>query len=303
MSCLHVAVNENSPDMSSYPTVQHPEIEELDYVRDLYARADRLTAEARANLAHHLNVPYGSHIKQRVDIYLPDRDPRDCPILVFLHGGGWAEGHRAHGGYMAIPYAARGIVTVVAGYRLLTDGARYPEPANDVRQLLVWLNEHAAPRFGNPAAIFLSGHASGATLAADVAVDRSWLRSLGVDPESLRGFAGASGNYNLPESCRTDPAEAQMYMAYAPTPSLLDQASAILHVMDPPPAAVIAHGNADISERRTAQSSRALFETLRGKDVDARLLELDGENHIDTAFSLASPGTVVFEAVAAMVEA
>jgi arylformamidase len=297
------AKDENLPDMSSYPTVQHPEVEELDYVRDLYARADRLTAEARAALAHHLNVPYGNHAKQRADIYLPDGNRSDCPILVFLHGGGWAEGHRAHGGYVAIPYAARGIVTVVAGYRLITDAARYPAPADDVKQVLAWLNKHAAPRFGNPSSIFLIGHASGATLAADVAVDRAWLRSLGADPESLRGFAAVSGNYNLRESCLTDTTEATMYSAYAPTASLLDQASAILHVNDPPPAAVIAHGNADTSERRTAQSSRALFESLSEKGVNAQLIELNGENHIDTAFSLASPGSAVFEAVAAMVKA
>jgi arylformamidase len=294
-------VDENLPDMSTYPGVLHPEEEELDFVNDLYVVADRLTIEARQILPHHLNLPYGKHVKQRLDLYLPTVAPRSAPILLYLHGGGWAEGHRAHYGFIAPAYAARGIIVAVVGYRLVTDGLQYPAQADDVKQAIIWLHRNAARYGGDPASLFLSGHSAGGMLTADVGVDRSWLTSAGIDKSVLKGIAPVSGVYNLREGSLDDPADAKMYAAYAPTPELLDQASALLHLNDPSPLAVVGHGDVDAFERRTAVSSRVLFEALKGKGVQARLIELAGQTHINTVFSLATRGSPLFEAVAEMI--
>lgn len=50
-----------------------------------------------------------------------------CAAFVFLHGGGFREGDRAHYGFVAEPLASIGVVRVVAGYRLAPDAA-FPEP-------------------------------------------------------------------------------------------------------------------------------------------------------------------------------
>jgi acetyl esterase/lipase len=294
-------VDENLPDMSTYPGVLHPEEEELDFVNDLYVVADRLTIEARNTCPNHLNLPYGKHVKQRLDLYLPTEAPRTAPIHVYLHGGGWAEGHRAHYGFIAPAYAARGIITAVVGYRLVTDGLQYPAQADDVKQAIIWLHRNAARYGGDPTSIYLSGHSAGGMLTADVGADRSWLTSAGISKSVLKGIAPVSGVYNLREGSLDDPADAKMYAAYAPTPELLDQASALQHLHDPAPRAVVGHGDVDSFERRTAASSRVLFDALKRKGVRARLISLAGQNHINTVFSLATRGSPLFEAVVEMI--
>ena len=84
-----------------------------------YRRADAETAEARTLLHVERDIRYGPFEKQGLDLYLPERDDPTLPALVFLHGGGFREGDRAHYGFVALPFATRGIPTVVPSYRLL----------------------------------------------------------------------------------------------------------------------------------------------------------------------------------------
>lgn len=41
-----------------------------------------------------INVPYGGHIKQVYDIYLPAKRDTATPVVLMIHGGGWKEGQK-----------------------------------------------------------------------------------------------------------------------------------------------------------------------------------------------------------------
>ena len=288
--------DENLPDTSTYETFKHPGAEDLDYINDLYGKADRMTAETRKALPHHLNLRYGAHLKQRLDLYLPQGVVRDAPVLMFFHGGGFVEGHRAHYGFIARPYAARGIITAVAGYRLVPDGFHYPAQLDDVKQAVLWIHKSVAQYGGNPSALFISGHSAGALLAAEAGADRTWMAAAGLPASVLRGMVPVSGGYDLTAT----PSNNQN--AFAPSPDLRDEASPLKHIHDPVRAAVVAQGQGQEYERNHTKYSPDFVRALKKRGVDAQLSVLPSATHIDMVFALAAEASPLFQSVAAMIK-
>jgi acetyl esterase/lipase len=286
---LNVAM---AQDASKYYTVMHPDEFEIDWAA-FYAQAEQKTAQTRAKLPHHLDLPYGDDPKQRLDLYLPEAKPAGAPVFLFLHGGGFREGDRAQYGFVAELFAQHDIITAVASYRLTAGGHHYPAQTQDVKNAIQWLHRHVADYGGAPNAIYVGGHSAGAILAADIGVDRSWMEDMGVPAAALRGIVPVSGPYDLRVSGR--PGEAN---AYAPTPELQNEASPLLHINDAAPAALVALGSV---EERFMQSSRQLVEKLDERGVNAELLVLEGEDHKDTVLSLADADSPLFQMTLAMI--
>jgi acetyl esterase/lipase len=286
---LNVAM---AQDASKYYTVMHPAEFEIDWAA-FYAQAEQKTAQTRAKLPHHLDLPYGDAAKQRLDLYLPEVKQTAAPVFLFLHGGGFREGDRAQFGFVAGLFAQHDIITAVASYRLTDAGHHYPAQPEDVKNAIQWLYRHVADYGGEPNAIYVGGHSAGAILAADVGVDRSWMTDMGVPAEALRGIVPVSGPYDLRVSGR--PGEAS---AYAPTPELQSEGSPVLHVNDAAPAALVALGS---TEERFMQSSRELVDKLTESGVNARLLVLEGQDHKDTVLSLADADSPLFQMTLAMI--
>lgn len=290
MALAVVPAPSSAQDYSTYETVRNP-ARYGTFWAAFYAKANELTAQTRASVPHHLDLAYGELPKQRLDVYLPPDPVKNAPVLLFLHGGGFLEGDRAHYGYVAAPYARRGIITVVAGYRLATAGVHYPAQPDDTKAALGWIHEHIASYGGDPRKIFLSGHSVGATLIVEVGTNRRWMKGAGIPSESIKGIAAISGDYDL------GPGE---NVAYAPTPELEAQASPLRHIQDPPPVALVACGT---NEGKMRSSSEALEQRLRAKGVQVDLLVLDGADHKDTVLALGTVGSALSEAVLRMIEA
>ena len=282
-----VAGAANSQDMSQYYTVQNPGDFTIDWT-GFYHRMNERTAQVREQFPHHLDLAYGEDAKQRLDLYLPEGEVADAPIFLFLHGGGFREGDRAHYGAVAEPFIKAGVITAVASYRLTGSGAHYPAQSNDVKSAVKWLYDNAGEHGGNPAALYVGGHSAGAILSADIGVDRGWLEEMGMPKGILKGIIPISGPYDVRERGRPG----EVY-TYAPTPELREQASPILHVNDPVPIALVAVG----SEEKYQETSTAFTEALQAAGVDARYLLLDGQDHADTALALADGDSELFRQV------
>ena len=139
----------------------------------------------------------------------------------------------------------------------------------------------------------MGGHSAGAILSADIGVDRAWLAEMGMPKEILKGIIPVSGPYDVRARGRTG----EVY-TYAPTPELREQASPILHVTDPVPVALVAVG----SEEGYQESSTAFTEALQAAGVDAHYLLLEGEDHADTALSLANGESELFKKALEMIQ-
>ena len=121
-----------------------------------------LAADApRAGVTREADIAYGTHERQRLDVYRPDGAVGASPILVFVHGGGFVRGSRAERANAGWWFASQGVVTVVPGYRLAGDAA-WPAGAQDVAAACAWVRAHAARIGGDPDRIVLCGESAGA---------------------------------------------------------------------------------------------------------------------------------------------
>jgi acetyl esterase/lipase len=141
-------------------------------------------------------LPYGEHARQRLDVYQPNGSVSNAPLVVFFYGGSWSSGERADYRFVGEALASRGIVTVIADYRLSPE-FRYPAFVQDSARAVRWAFEHAAEQGANPARVFVMGHSAGAYNAAMVALDSRWLAAQGLNPARLAGWVGLAGPYNF----------------------------------------------------------------------------------------------------------
>jgi acetyl esterase/lipase len=176
----------HAQDYTKYDTVNNPKRYGTIWA-PFYQKANELTAQTRKDFPHHLDISFGESPKQALDVYLPKKPVKNAPVLLFLHGGGFMEGDRAHYGYVARPYVEKGIVTVVSGYRMAKRGVPYPAQSDDTKAAIVWIHKNIAQFGGDPNKIFLSGHSVGATLSADVSFDRGWMKQAGVPRACKKG--------------------------------------------------------------------------------------------------------------------
>ena len=144
------------------------------------------------------SVAYGALPRQRLDVYRPSaaQPPGGYPVAVFFYGGSWNNGERADYKFVAAALAARGVLTLVADYRLYP-AVRYPEFLEDSAKALAYGLDQARALGGNPQRVFVMGHSAGAYNAAMLALDARWLRPTGHNPAELAGFIGLAGPYDF----------------------------------------------------------------------------------------------------------
>jgi acetyl esterase/lipase len=139
---------------------------------------------------------YGAHPRQRCDVYLPAATRTGAPMVVFFYGGSWQNGRREDYRFVGEALASRGIVTVVADYRLSPE-VQYPAFLEDSALALDWALQQAAGWGVDPARVHLMGHSAGAYNAAMLALDPRWLATHGRQPGLLAGWIGLAGPYDF----------------------------------------------------------------------------------------------------------
>ncbi|MEO8937932.1 MAG: alpha/beta hydrolase [Burkholderiaceae bacterium] len=144
------------------------------------------------------DIPYGEGDRRKLDVYRPATlaAGAKAPVVVFIYGGSWREGSKADYRFVADALTSRGIVAVIADYRVFPE-VRYPSFVDDTAAATAWTFREIAAYGGDPKRIFIAGHSAGAYNAAMVAFDPRWLKPYGLAPDQLRGFVGLAGPYNF----------------------------------------------------------------------------------------------------------
>jgi len=159
---------------------------------------------AREPAVQTTGIAYGTLARHRLDIYRPTQaaPASGWPVVVFFYGGSWTDGERGDYKFVGKALAGRGVLTLVADYRLYPE-VRYPEFLNDAALATAHALEQAARLGGNPKRVFVMGHSAGAYNAAMLALDPRWLKGAGHAPSELAGWIGLAGPYDfLPMSNR-----------------------------------------------------------------------------------------------------
>lgn len=101
----------------------------------------------------------------KLDLYLPSAAAGGLPLVVMVHGGGWAGGYRSEFVALALGLARRGYASATISYRLSGE-AQYPAAVDDVQAAVSWLREHAAEYGLDPRRYALAGGSAGGQLAS-----------------------------------------------------------------------------------------------------------------------------------------
>lgn len=162
---------------------------------------------------------YGNDPRQQLDVYYPTQRRRpslsstSTPVFIFLYGGGLVRGaktleiadglaHANVGHFFAEHYS---YTTVIADYRLLSHGARFPSGGEDLALVIDWVRATLSHSdgYGN-IDLFVMGNSAGGIhlstylFAPDFAASRA--KIVTQDPEAtikLRGVVFLSVPFNF----------------------------------------------------------------------------------------------------------
>ena len=196
----------------------------------LAACSPTATLNAMASSSTHTfteGVAYGPLARQKLDIYQPTSaaPTGGWPTVVFFYGGSWNSGERASYKFVAEALAARGVLTLVADYRLYPE-VRYPEFLNDSTLALAFGFSESVRLGGNPKRLFVMGHSAGAYNAAMLALDPRWLAPTGHTPAELAGWIGLAGPYDFLPMTNVDAQPVFFHPNYPPGTQPLEHAGA-----------------------------------------------------------------------------
>jgi acetyl esterase/lipase len=229
------------------------------------------------------DVAYGALPRQKLDIYTPTavKPPAGWPAVVFFYGGSWNSGARSDYRFVAEALAARGVLTLVADYRLYPE-VRYPDFLTDSAQALAYGLDQAARLGGDPRRVFVMGHSAGGYNAAMLALDARWLRAAGHAPAELAGWIGLAGPYDF---FPTDNPDAQPVFFHPNYPA---QAQPIGFTPPNAPRSFLAAPSNDtlVSPQR---STRQLANKLQAAGVPVTLKFYEGASHMTLIGAFAWP--------------
>lgn len=126
-----------------------------------FAQAPSRPADARTfrDLAY---VEGGSRA-QRLDLFLPVSAPKPVPLIIWVHGGGWAAGDKSNS--PATRLVADGYAVASLNYRLSGE-ATFPAQIQDCKAAVRWLRANAEKYGIDPAKFAVWGSSAGGHLVA-----------------------------------------------------------------------------------------------------------------------------------------
>ncbi len=202
-------------------------------------------------------------------------------MVVFFYGGSWTTGERADYLFAGEALASRGIVTLVADYRLSPE-VRYPVFLQDSALAVKWAADNAQRFGGDPRKLYVMGHSAGGYNAAMVALDPRWLGAVGMRPGQLAGFIGIAGAYDfLPIAIP----EVQVAFNWPNTPP---DSQPLWHASPAAPRTLLLAARNDTLVN-PVRNTEGLSKKLRDAGVPVQTEMLDGVSHVTIIGSLAKP--------------
>ncbi|MGR3886936.1 alpha/beta hydrolase [Pseudomonas sp. 1152_12] len=226
-------------------------------------------------------IAYGADPRQTLDIYRPVSASPNAPVVVFFYGGSWNSGAKEDYGFVGEALASRGIVVVIADYRLYPQ-VRYPLFLQDNAQAVAWTYQHIAEYGADPKQLYLMGHSSGAYNASMLALDARWLGEVNMSPSMLKGWIGLAGPYDfLPIENR----DVQPVFFFPDSPPDSQPINHVSH--DAPPSLLIASVSDTLVN--PTRNTGGLAKKLRAAGVPVQAFYFTKTNHATLVASIAKP--------------
>ena len=247
------------------------------------------TEAAKASLACHQDVRYGTGADECLDIY-PSAQP-NAPVLVFLHGGDWRSLSKDDGGFAAPAFVAAGFTFVALNFSLVPR-VSVLEMGAQVRRALAWLWCNVASFGGDAGQLHIAGHSSGANLVGQLLMT-DWATAFGLPSDLIKSALFASGLGDL-EPVRLSFRNANLQL----TPDVVSRVSLLRKKPLARCPLLVLVGENETDDYRLQSREVADFWKALGNEV--QLHELKGRHHFDAVLEWADPASAVFKAHVAL---
>ncbi|MEY4565105.1 MAG: Carboxylesterase NlhH [Planctomycetota bacterium] len=211
--------------------------------------------------------------KLKADLYRLDDETRK-PVVIMIHGGGWAAGDKWHMADHARQLAREGFVAFSVNYRLAPQW-KFPAQVEDCREALKWVQQNADKYQMDPDRLALYGYSAGAHLAALLGCNPQ----PGLPPVKAVVAGGAPCDF-------TELSLENRTMAYflggsrEEKPDVYRQASPKAFASKDDPPFFFFHG--DVDRIVPLHNSRCLHDALQKCGIDSQFHEVTGQGHLLT---------------------
>jgi len=166
-------------------------VADFDAISAGYAQASERT---RAHLSAELDLAYGDHADEKLDLFFPPVRQPNMPVHMFVHGGYWRANTKIDYAFLAEPIVASGAIAAIVDYSLMPK-ARMAVLVGQVRRAAAWLTANAGKFGGDGSALSASGQSAGAHLVSYLAARAPHETHLPKTP--VRSLLLVSGIYDL----------------------------------------------------------------------------------------------------------
>lgn len=248
---------------------------------DYLQRFETASEAARGRYRAKLDVRYGPHDGEALDVFMPEDNNGPAAIQLFIHGGYWKGLSKNEFSYVADAFTPAGAVTVVIDYALMPS-VTMAELVRQCRAAVAWTYKNAGSLGGDASRIFVSGHSAGGHLAA-MLMATDWPT---FDPAlpggPIQGVCGISGLYDL-EPIRLSSVNENMDLA------LKDVASMSPLLLEPHCTCPLLLAVGEREGEEYLRQSTELAKAWNGRGTEPQLMVMPGQDHFTIVDQLGDP--------------
>ena len=226
---------------------------------------------------------------QRLDLFLPEQGEGPFPLLIHIHGGGFALGDKRDGHIKKLlDCLGKGWAFATVNYRLSAE-AVFPAAVEDCKRALAFLRERAGELQLDPARMATIGGSAGGNLSALMAMTEPVVCAVdwfGPTDFSVMDQQARANGFSFPNHDQAFSAESAYLGTPLPQadPRLIWEANPISHISPDMKPLLIEHGSAD--KLVPPEQSRILYDAVCQQvgPERARYFVLGGADHEDGLF-------------------
>jgi arylformamidase len=236
-------------------------------------------------------VKYGPTEIEWLNIYRTKRP--NAPVMVFIQGGSWRGGARAHQfATYAEPYVKAGANFVIVDFAdVRKTGGDIAPLAEQCRRAVAWTYRNAKSFGGDPERLYMISRSSGSHLASCVVITE-WEKQ-DLPRNILKGAVMGSGMYDLA------PVRLSKRSSFVNfTDAMVQELSAIRRIEKIHTPLVIGVGSLETPEFQ--RQAREFTDALKAAGKPVELIVAPGYNHYETGETIGHPYAVLGRAAMAM---
>lgn len=138
----------------------------LSFIIFVFISYSLLTKVNAQGIRKWIDIPYAELSEaQRLDIYIPDKEGIEFPVIIYIHGGAFMSGDKSKKLNSKLESLQRGYALVSMNYRLSGE-SKFPAQIHDVKAAIRWLRANAKKYNIDGSKISVWGGSAGGYLAA-----------------------------------------------------------------------------------------------------------------------------------------